>query len=182
MIMPGSPITKRLEGVGTQFGGVTQSIYLDRQRAQPMGINVTSLIEAADGYWGETDYSGGENSPVYFDTKKDHMKPLSLAVSVEKGALADKRVSVDTARMVVVGNGDFLRDTALTESGLDFALAGFNWMLNREELIGIAPKEKKMFTLNLTEEMMSKIFASVVFGIPGFVALFGMFSWWQRRR
>ncbi len=182
MIMPGSPITKRLEGVGTQFGGMTQSIYLDRQRAQPMGINLTSLIEAADGYWGETDYSGGEGAPVYFDTKKDHMKPLSLAVSVEKGALADKRVSVETSRMVVVGNGDFLRDTSLTESSLDFALASFNWMLNREELIGIAPKERKAFTLNLTEEKMSKLFKSVVFGIPGLVALFGVFSWWQRRR
>ena len=181
MMMPGSPITKRLEGVGTQFAGATQSIYLDRQRAQPLGISVTSLIEAADGYWGETDYAGGETAPVYPDLKKDHQKPLSLAVSVEKGALADKRVSVETARMVVVGNGDFLRDNALTESGLDFALSGFNWMLNREELIGIAPKERKSFTLNLTEEQMSKIFAAVVFGIPGLVALCGVFSWWQRR-
>ena len=83
--------------------------------------------------------------------------------------------------MVVVGNGDFMRDNTLTESGLDFALAGFNWLLNREDLIGIAPKERKSFTLNLTEEQMSKIFASVVFGIPGLVALFGVFSWWQRR-
>ena len=181
MIMPGSPITKRIEGVGTQFAGATQSIYIDTQRAQPLGINVTSLIQAADGYWGETDYSGGESAPVYPDLKKDHQKPLSLAVSVEKGALADKRVSVETARMVVVGNGDFLRDNALTESGLDFALSGFNWMLNREELIGIAPKERKSFTLNLTEEQMSKIFAAVVLGIPGLVALFGVFSWWQRR-
>ena len=181
MIMPGSPLTKRLEGVDTQFAGATQSIYLDRQRAQPLGITLISLIEAADGYWGETDYAAGENAPVYPDLKKDHQKPLSLAVSVEKGALADKRVSVDTARMVVVGNGDFMRDNTLTESGLDFALAGFNWLLNREDLIGIAPKERKSFTLNLTEEQMSKIFASVVFGIPGLVALFGVFSWWQRR-
>ena len=181
MIKPGSPITKRLEGVGTQFVGATQSIYLDRQRAQPMGINVTSLIEAADGYWGETDYAGGETAPVYPDLKKDHQKPLSLAVSVEKGALADKRVSVETARMVVVGNGDFLRDNTLTESGLDFALAGFNWMLNREELIGIAPKERKSFTLNLTEEHMFWLLLAVVVGIPGLVAVFGVFSWWQRR-
>jgi hypothetical protein len=181
VVKGGSPITKRLDGVDTQFMGQTQSIYIDGQRAQAMGINVTSLIEAADGYWGETDYAGGEAAPVYFDTKKDHAKPLSLAVSVEKGALADKRVSVDTARMIVVGNGDFLRDTALTESGLDFTLAGFNWLLNREELIGVAPKERKTFTLNLTEDQMFRLFFAVVLGIPSLVAVIGVLSWWQRR-
>ena len=181
VIRPGHPVTKRLAGVDTQLMGQTQSIYLDGQRARAMGINESSLIEAAEGYWGETDFGGGEGAPVYFDTKKDHAAPLSLAVSVEKGALSDKRVSVDTSRMVVIGNGDFLRDNALTESGLDFALAGFNWLLNREELIAIAPKERKSFTLNLTDEMMAQILLSVVFGIPGVVAICGVLAWWQRR-
>ena len=182
VMIAGSPITKRMAGVDTQFMGQTQSIYIDQQKAKPMGINVTSLIEASKGYWGETDFVGGDGAPVYFDTKKDHAEPLSLAVSVEKGALADSRVSVDTSRMIVVGNGDFLRDNALNETGLDFALAGFNWLLNREELIAIAPKERKSFTLNLTDTQMAKILVSVVFGIPGLVAVFGLLSWWQRRK
>lgn len=181
VIKPGHPVTKRLAGVDMQFMGQTQSIYLDTQRARPLGINLTSLIEAGPGYHGETDNAGGEGAPVYFDTKKDHGPPLALAVSVEKGALSDKRVSVDTSRMVVVGNGDFLRDTALTESGLDFTLAGINWLLNREELIAVAPKERKAFTLNLSDEMMAQILLAVVFGIPGLVAVCGFFAWWQRR-
>lgn len=181
VIKPGHPITKRLAGVDMQFMGQTQSIYLDTQRAQPLGINLTSLIEAGPGYHGETDNSGGEGAPVYFDTKKDHAPPLALAVSVEKGALFDKRVSVDTSRMVVVGNGDFLRDSALTESGLDFTLAGINWLLNREDLIAVAPKERKAFTLNLSDEKMAQILLAVVFGIPGLVAVCGFFAWWQRR-
>ncbi len=181
VIKPGHPITKRLAGVDMQFMGQTQSIYLDTQRAQPLGINLTSLIEAGPGYHGETDNSGGEGAPVYFDTKKDHAPPLALAVSVEKGALSDKRVSVDTSRMVVVGNGDFLRDSALTESGLDFTLAGINWLLNREDLIAVAPKERKAFTLNLSDEKMAQILLAVVFGIPGLVAVCGFFAWWQRR-
>ena len=181
VIQPGHPVTKRLAGVDTQFMGQTQSIYLDQQRAKPLGTNLTSLIEAGKGFWGETDNEGGEAAPVFFDTKKDHASPLTLAVSVERGALLDQRVSVDTSRMIVVGNGDFLRDTALTETGLDFTLAGFNWLLNREELIGVAPKERKAFTLNLTDEWMAQILLAVVFGIPGLVAVCGFFAWWQRR-
>lgn len=181
VIQPGHPVTKRMAGVGTQFMGQSQSIFLDTQRAKPLALNLASLIEAGPGYWGETDNAGGEGAAVFFDTKKDHASPLTLAASVERGALADTRVSVDTSRMIVVGNGDFLRDSALTESGLDFALAGFNWLLNREELIGVAPKERKAFTLNLTDENMAQILLAVVFGIPGFVAIFGLVAWWQRR-
>jgi hypothetical protein len=181
VVKPGSPITKRLEGVGTQFLGQTESISIDRARAQTLGISVASLIEAGEGFWGETDYHG-ESTPVYFDPKKDHAPPVTIAVSVEKGGLADSRVSVDTARMIVVGNGDFLKDEALTESGLDFTLAGFNWLLNREELIGVAPKERKTFTLNLNEEQLARIMVTVMGLIPGIVAVCGVLSWWQRRR
>jgi ABC-type uncharacterized transport system involved in gliding motility auxiliary subunit len=181
VIKEGHPITKRMAGVDTQFMGQTQSIYLDVQRAKPQGINVTSLIEAGSGYHGETDNAGGEGAPVYFDTKKDHAPPLSLAVSVEMGALSDNRVSVDTSRMVVVGNGDFLRDSALTETGLDFTIACFNWLLNREDLIAVPPKQRNSFTLNLSDEQMAQILLAVVFGVPGLVAICGLAAWWQRR-
>ena len=178
----GSPITKRLDGVDTQFLGQTQSLFIDLAKAKTLGINAVPLIEAGKDFWGETDYRAGEAAPVYFDPKKDHIAPLVLAASIEKGAVADTRVSVETARMVVVGNGDFLKDEALTESGLDFTLGSLNWMLNREELIGVAPKEKKTFTLNLTEEMIGSIMLTVMCLIPGMVAVFGVFSWWQRRK
>ncbi len=181
-IQPGHPITKRLGNVNLQFMGKTQSIYLDQQRAKPLGISLTPLIEVVEkSYHGETENAGGDGAPIFFDAKKDHTVPLAVAVAVEKGALADKRVSVDTSRMVVVGNGDFLRDSALTEAGLDFTLAGVNWLLNREELIAIAPKERKTFALNLTDEQMAQILLSVVFGVPGLVALCGLLAWWQRR-
>ena len=176
----GSPVTKRLAGIETQFMGYTQSIFINRAGLPTLGTTVNSLIEASDKFWGETEYTEGQ--PVYNDRGKDHEGPLSIAVSVEKGALADARVSVDTARMIVVGNGDFLRDDALTESGLDFALSGFNWLLNREDLIGIAPKERKAFNLNLSEEQLARIFLVMVCGIPSIVAVLGVFSWWQRRR
>lgn len=177
-----SPITKRLEGVSTQFVGQTQSLSADPAKTAPLGIKVTPLIEAAKEFWGETDYRGGEGSPVFFDPRKDHAGPLTVAVSVEKGALADSRVNVETSRMVVIGNGDFLKDQGLTEVGLDFTLSGLNWLLNREEIIGVAPKEKKMFTLNLSEDQIATIMYTVMGAIPGAAALLGILSWWTRRR
>jgi ABC-type uncharacterized transport system involved in gliding motility auxiliary subunit len=183
-ILPGTAVTQRLAGVDLPLAGQTQSITIDRQKAQAFALTVANLIQASRGYWGETDYRGGENSPLYFDPKKDHGgldTPPTIAASVEKGAVADNRVKVETSRLIVVGNGEFLKDQALTEAGLDFALAGFNWLLDREELIGVAPKERKNFILQLDEKRMFWLFVLVVLGIPSLVAMTGLLSWWQRR-
>lgn len=178
VVRPGSAATKRLEGIEIQFLGQTQSLAIDQAAAQASQANATSLLEAGEGFYGETDYRGGENSPVSED-KNDHAAPLSLAVSVEKGAVSG--VNVDTARMIAVGNAEFLKDDALTEAGLDFALGGLNWLLNREELIGVAPKERKTFTLNLSEKQIANIALTVMGAIPALVAILGVAQWWQRR-
>jgi len=57
-----------------------------------------------------------------------------------------------------------------------------NWLLNREDLIGIAPKEKQTFTLELKDDDLSRIFLTVMGLIPGMAALCGVLMWWQRRK
>jgi hypothetical protein len=180
VVKPGGAATKRLEGISMQFLGQTQSLAIDANAASSARSTVTPLIEASEDFWGETDYRGGENSRIGFDPKKDHGPPgVALAVGVEKGAVSG--VNVETARMIVVGNAEFLKDEALTEAGLDFALGGLNWMLNREELVGVAPKERKTFTLQLSEKQIGNIALTVMGLIPGIVALLGVAQWWQRR-
>jgi ABC-type uncharacterized transport system involved in gliding motility auxiliary subunit len=179
IVKPGSAATKRLDGITMQFLGQTQSLAIDTNAASSAQAVATPLIEAGEDFWGETDYRGGENSRIYFDLKKDHAAPLAIAVGVEKGAVSG--VNVDTARMIVVGNAEFLKDEALTEAGLDFALGGLNWMLNREELVGVAPKERKTFTLQLSEKQIGNIALTVMGLIPAIVAVLGIVQWWQRR-
>jgi len=179
----GSPITKRLKGINGLFLGATQSLTLDRQRATLANVRLQPLVVASEGYWGKTDYNVHEGDEVIFDPKKDHAQPLIIAASVEKGAVSDTRVQVDSSRMIVAGNCEFLGDASLSEANanLDFALNGIDWLLDREELIGIAAKENKSFSLNLTEEQVDKIAFITVILIPGVIALFGIGVWWKRR-
>ncbi len=65
-----------------------------------------------EGFWGATDYSGGEGKQVFFDPKRDHMGPLNIAIAVEKGGVEDQRVKMDSSRLVVVGNAEFLGNNA----------------------------------------------------------------------
>lgn len=181
----GSPITKRLAGVNGYFLGATQSLTLDQPRVQAAGIRLQPLSQSAEGYWGETDYNihNGDEAP-YFDSRKDFAPPLVIAASVEKGAVDDAHIQVDSSRMVVAGNADFISDTALSEANanLDFTISTLDWLLDREELIGIEPKVNQTFTLNLTEDQTGRIGLFVLVIIPGAVGIFGFGLWWKRRR
>ena len=173
-----SEVTKRLKGVETMFMGDTQSLVT----GQAAGSKTVPLISAAEGFWGETKYENLRETGVAFDPKEDHGPPLQVTVSMEKGALPDQRVQVDSSRMIVVGNSAFVTNDALTEANIDFALAGLNWLLSREELIGIAPKESKAFTLNLTDEQVRNIALLSLGVIPAAVAVIGIAAWARRRR
>jgi hypothetical protein len=175
-----SAVTKQLNGVDTVFEGQTQSLAISQM---PL-VHTDSLVTAGEGYWGETSYKDMESTGVSYDPKTDISAPLTIAATAEKGALPDGSVDVDTSRMIVTGNSSFATSEALAqaEPNLDFLLSGLNWLLNRKELIGIAPKAEEQFTLNMTDDQMKKIELLVMFIIPVSVAMVGTFVWAQRRR
>ncbi len=176
-------LTKDIAGVGAQFLGLTQSFVLDRTKEQTDKIRLTPLIQSAEGYWGETEFVSDTQTP-FFDPKKDNAGPLSMAASAEQGGVADSRVKVETSRLVVIGNGEFLSDKSYRLSeGLsnDFTTNTLNWLLDREELIGIPAKEKKQTTMSLNESEMNRLKAFVLLIVPGLAGLCGLANWWVRR-
>jgi hypothetical protein len=56
-----------------------------------------------------------------------------------------------------------------------------NWLMNREQIIGIPPKPKEPVRLSLDEKKMGSLALIVLGLIPGIVALIGFGTWWQRR-
>ncbi len=176
-------LTKDLEGATKQFLGDTQSLQIDRTKEQTARERFTPLLESGEGFWGETEFADKSQTP-FFDPAKDRLGPLTLAVAVEKGGVADTRVKVETARLVVIGNGEVLSDKAYRLSEgvtIDLAMNTLNWLLDREELIGIPAKEKKQMTIKLDELQMNRLKALVLLVIPGIVAICGIGNWWARR-
>lgn len=177
----GSPITKRLGSVTAVFLGTTQSLRLDPDRVKPLNIRLQPLITASKGFWATAHYEVGNGRGVYFNPKLDTPSPV-VAASVEKGALSDERVRVDSSRMVAVGNCAFIRNDDLTEADLDFFLSAINWLLDREHLIGIAPKSVHSFALSLTEAQIGNLAMLTMCAIPGAAAVLGLMVWLKRRR
>jgi len=98
-------------------------------------------------------------------------------VLVEKGSSTDPNVKLETSRLVVIGNSDFLTDDGLraAPTALDLTSNSVNWMLNREILIKIPPKQKNKLTLSLSLEQLNTIRLWTMIYIPLIVALIGLY-------
>jgi hypothetical protein len=178
-----SPITKRLADVRTLFLGGTSSLTLEPDRVRTANIQVESLIQAEKGYFAEKDYNTDDQVKLQADAKQSSNVPLTISASVEKGGSADQRVQVNSSRLVVVSNGSFVQDNAITQDqqGLDFISGSVNWLLSREQLIGIAPKVSKPLTFSLNDEALRRLRWIVLVFIPLVPAVVGTMVWWQRR-
>ena len=179
-----SAITKRLADVRGLFLGGTSSLTLEPARVRAANIRLEPLIEAEKGYFAETDYQSQDQAKLQADAKKSgDAAPLSIAASIEKGGSADARVQVNSARMVVVTNATFVQDNALTQDqqALDFISASVNWLLSREQLIGIAPKVPKTLTFSLSEDALRSVRWIVLVAMPLVFVVLGTAVWWKRR-
>jgi hypothetical protein len=182
--LPDSPITKRLVDVRAPFFGGTCSVTVVPQGpTQPTDLKVQPLARAEKGYWGEVDYNSQDEAVLQFTPGRDHEAPLDIAVAIEKGGSADDRVQTASSRLVLVTNSTFIQDKALTQDqqGLDFVSGSVNWLLSREQLIGIAPKVPTVLTFSLDENAMRNLRWLILLLIPLVPAVLGVAVWWQRR-
>ena len=178
-----SPITKRLADVRVIFFGGTSSLTLEPERGRAANIRVEPLIQAEQGYFAETDYNTDNQAKLQADAKQNSNTPLTIGAAIEKGGSADERVQVNSSRMMVVSNATFVQDNAITQDqqALDFVSGSVNWLMSREQLIGIAPKISKPLTFSLNEEALRRLRWIVLILMPLIPAVIGTMVWWQRR-
>ena len=109
---------------------------------------------------------------------------LSMAVSVERGALQGIGAGKGTTRIVVTGNADFL-DNARIDSAFgnrDFAVLTVNWLLDRTALVGnLGPRPIREYQLNMSQTQIHLLMWIMLFIIPGGVLGVGFVIWMRKR-
>ena len=178
-----SPVTKRLADVRAIFVGGTSSLTLDPNRGRAANIRLEPLIQAEKGYFAETDYNTDNQIKLQADAQKAGDVPLTIAAAAEKGGSGDTRVQVNSSRLVAVSNATFVQDNAIMQdqAALDFVSGAVNWLLSREQLIGIAPKISKPLTFSLDPEALRQLRWIILIFMPLIPAAIGTVVWWQRR-
>jgi hypothetical protein len=178
-----SPVTKRLADVRAIFVGGTASLTLDPNRGRTANIRLEPLIQTEKGYFAESDYNSDNQVKLQADAQKAGDTSLTIGASAEKGGSADARVQVNSSRLVVVTNATFVQDSAIMQdqAALDFVSGAVNWLLSREQLIGIAPKIPKPLTFSLDPEALQRLRWIILILMPLIPAAIGTVVWWQRR-
>jgi len=181
--LSGSPIAQRLADVQALFFGGTSSLTLEPDRVRAANVRIEPLIQAEKGYFAETDYNTDDQAKLQADAQRTSNAPLTIGAAIEKGGSADQRVQVNSSRLVVVSNATFVQDNAVTQDqqALDFVSGSVNWLLRREELIGIAPKVPKPLTFTLNEDALRNLRWIILVLMPLIPAVIGSVVWWQRR-
>lgn len=195
----GHPVTKALaEGRVPVIVALAQSLT---PGSAPEGMEVKALLETSAEGWGERDLGnlravakGNEDTPgpvavavaVGPKEKKDSDRPPfeeeDLGEEEGKTPRASEG-STPTWRLVAVGDSDFLRNGLLENVGNPILVSNlFNWLLERERLLGIGPKRPEQARLTLTPQQLSAITWGTILGMPAVAAVAGIVVYRRRRR
>ena len=130
-----------------------------------------------------------EESTAKFDEDMGDMpgdnpeRPISLGVAIERGASQTMLdVQIKPSRMVVFGDSDFVSNGSMVGGNEDLFMSALNWLLEREELIAIAPKPIEEVKLSLSRGDLRKLFWINVTGIPAVAMVLGLMVWARRRK
>ncbi len=174
------------------------------------GFEITELLRTSGEGWGErnlTDLQGIAQD----DDDLDGPVPLALAVRLaedeaEESAPAEES-SIETPgededgegegedsavdepaetadmRMVVFGDSDFFTNGQLANVGnAELFINTINWLVERENLVGIPPKKPEQVRLTLTGSQMRNLSLLVFVVLPGLAVLAGTAVYFRRRR
>lgn len=169
-----------LAGQTTTLEGASSSLEV-REGAEDLmlrQINPIGLIQAEEGFWGETKF--GEAN-ITFDETEDNKGPLYMAASITRGTETDDRYAAGSSRMIIISNTDFLDPERQRAENIDFLASASNWLMDRESLAGIGPRSLGTYKLPLLEVQVSFINRVNLFFLPALLLTIGAIIWSTRR-
>jgi len=174
------PITRNFQ-LRTLF---PEAHEVDAKASFDLGWKVARLVDVAPNGWLESDkiVDGGKNQKAVFDDKKDKRGPINIGVALER------EYGKKGQRVVVMGNGNFLSNTFITNGGnLDFGVNIINWLAGDDKLITIQPMPLKDINVTIPSDDKNRLIAWIVFHgfqyiIPLGFFIAGFLLWWKRRK
>lgn len=118
------------------------------------------LVESPGGVW-------GEDARTLFRTRSssrpdDPARTRSVPLAVAASYATPEGVRGNMARVVAVGDADFLTNALLTEDALVFGLNAVNWLAERNEQLNVPPRVLEPSTLTLTQGRYWTIFGTLM--------------------
>lgn len=138
------------------------------------GWKTAVLLDTRETSWSET---GTLSGAIGFDKGKDVPGPLVL------GATLTRSIDGREQRVVVIGDGDFLSNTIVTNGGnLEFGMSLANWLSRDDAYVSIPVRTARDRSLTLSAGARNAIGLGFLFVLPLGLIASGVTIWWRRRK
>jgi len=150
------PITSILYRNGAPIvAGQARPIGAGRTATQP-GTKLYTLMASSPTSWADRGWRT-EKSPV-MNPEMDIQGPIPLAVLAQTGTTSGDGILVPGSRILAVGMGDIIANDRITAFGNQaFFFTMTSWMLDREQVIAIAPVPIDRYQLPLSRENLGRL-------------------------
>ncbi len=102
---------------------------------------------------------------------------------MEKAPSGKSTAEAKPTRIIVIGDSYFVCNAALSSAvggNIDFFMSAMNWLAEREQLMGIAPRVPGELHLDMSRKQINLAFLVVMVGMPAGIAVIGLIV--RRRR
>jgi ABC-type uncharacterized transport system involved in gliding motility auxiliary subunit len=138
------------------------------------GWNAVRLIYSSDKSWSETDPLDGN---VGYEKASDIIGPLPLAIALTR------KIDGREQRTIVVGDGDFVANAYIQNSGnQDLGVRFIEWLARDDALVAVPSRAARDHSLALKDWHKAVIGFTFLIGLPAAFVLNGVLIWWRRRR
>ncbi|MCG7955229.1 MAG: hypothetical protein JAY91_06875, partial [Candidatus Thiodiazotropha endolucinida] len=137
--------------------------------------SIVPLLKTLDKSWNETGALQGEieRDPL----TGEEAGPLTLGVALTR------QVNGEQQRIMVIGDGDFLSNSFLSNAGnQDLGLTLSRWLVGDDKLVGIPVKQASDRELHLSNLAIGVIGIGTLIVSPLLLLLFGGLMVWRRNR
>ena len=160
--------------------GLSRPIRADIGAPLDDRLSVHPIIGGSETSWGERFYR--DEKEFGYNEDVDLKGPVSIAVVSERSISSDLGIDIPGGRMVVFGSSNMITNSRLNVLGnLTLILNTFNWSLDRNNLLSIAPRPIDRLSITLSQEEMKQLRIAILFLLPGLSAILGTFVYWLRR-
>ena len=157
------------------MAGAIELLETDKWSAKP-------ILTTGDHTWSETAKLEGA---VEFNESSDTQGPLTIGISLERELEAEQGEELVTKqqRIVIIGDGDFLSNTYLANSGNnELGTRIINWLSSDDEFIAIPPKISNDTQLNISSTVLGIIGIGFLFILPAALIAIGIAIGLRRKK
>lgn len=122
---------------------------------------------------------------VDFNPELEHQGSLTLGLSLERqvGPAESHDVKSRQQRVLVIGDGDFLSNTYVGNSGnLELGMRIINWLSSDDDLVSIPSRVVEDAQLNMSQLAQGTLGLGFLLVLPLAFLAIGFYLWWQRKK